>query len=134
MIGDDPEERGARIIFRSMFRPRWFADLLWRTWKASQNGELAPAKRPEPDSPGQRPPAKRQPREPGSRVRARQATETPEPGSRDNTLQVVREPSESGSVQGLRVEPGRQPEEREQRVGVEEERELADAAVGQLEH
>ena len=29
--------------------------------------------------------------------RARQATETPEPGSRDSTLQVVREPSESGS-------------------------------------
>ena len=32
VIEDDPEERGARILFRSFFQPRWFADLLWRTW------------------------------------------------------------------------------------------------------
>jgi hypothetical protein len=35
---------------------------------------------------------------------------------------------------GLGVEPGRQAEEREQRVGVEEKRELDDPAVGDLEH
>ena len=32
MIDDDPEERGARIVFRALFYPRWFADLLWQTW------------------------------------------------------------------------------------------------------
>ncbi|HST15556.1 MAG TPA: hypothetical protein VLJ44_11980 [Gaiellaceae bacterium] len=32
-------------------------------------------------------------------------------------------------VEVLRVEPGRQPEEREERLGVEEERELPDAAA-----
>jgi hypothetical protein len=32
VVEDDPEERGARIIFRSLMHPRWFADLLWRTW------------------------------------------------------------------------------------------------------
>jgi hypothetical protein len=31
-MADDPEERGARIIFGAVFHPRWFADLLWRTW------------------------------------------------------------------------------------------------------
>jgi hypothetical protein len=29
---NDPEERGARILFRSLFSPRWFADVLWRLW------------------------------------------------------------------------------------------------------
>jgi hypothetical protein len=32
MMDDDPEERGAKILCRSMLHPRWFADLLWRTW------------------------------------------------------------------------------------------------------
>jgi hypothetical protein len=31
-MDDDPEERGARILFRSLFHPRWFADVLWRAW------------------------------------------------------------------------------------------------------
>lgn len=34
----------------------------------------------------------------------------------------------------LGVEPGRQAEEREERVGLEEERELDDPAAGDLEH
>jgi hypothetical protein len=29
---EDPEERGARILFRAIFTPRWFADLIWRLW------------------------------------------------------------------------------------------------------
>jgi hypothetical protein len=32
MTEHDPEERGAKILFRSTFQPRWFADPLWRTW------------------------------------------------------------------------------------------------------
>jgi hypothetical protein len=32
MTDDDPEERGARIVFRSLLQPRWFADFIWRTW------------------------------------------------------------------------------------------------------
>jgi hypothetical protein len=30
--GFDPEERGARRIFRAVFIPRFFADFLWRVW------------------------------------------------------------------------------------------------------
>jgi hypothetical protein len=39
-----------------------------------------------------------------------------------------------GLSEALGVEPGRQPEQREKRVGVEEERELDDPAVDDLEH
>jgi len=28
----DPEERGARVIFRTVLGPRWFADLYWNVW------------------------------------------------------------------------------------------------------
>ena len=40
----------------------------------------------------------------------------------------------AGLREVLGVEPRRQPEEREERLGVEEERELDDAAVRDLEH
>ena len=40
----------------------------------------------------------------------------------------------AGLDEVLGVEPRRQPEEREERLGVEEERELDDAAVDDLEH
>jgi hypothetical protein len=40
----------------------------------------------------------------------------------------------AGLSEALGVEPRRQPEQREERLGVEEERELDDAAVDDLEH
>jgi len=40
----------------------------------------------------------------------------------------------AGLGEVLGVEPRRQPEQREERLGVEEERELDDAAVDDLEH
>jgi hypothetical protein len=40
----------------------------------------------------------------------------------------------AGLDEVLGVEPRRQPEQREERLGVEEERELDDAAVDDLEH
>jgi hypothetical protein len=40
----------------------------------------------------------------------------------------------AGLAEVLRVEAGRQSEQREQPSGVEEERELGDPTVGQLEH
>ncbi|HEU5362364.1 MAG TPA: hypothetical protein VFU56_03435 [Gaiellaceae bacterium] len=40
----------------------------------------------------------------------------------------------AGLREVLGVEPRRQPEQREERLGVEEERELDDPAVGDLEH
>jgi hypothetical protein len=55
-------------------------------------------------------------------------------------IEVTRAPAElvelvelAGLCEALGVEPRRQPEEREERVGVEEERELDDAAVRDLE-
>lgn len=56
-------------------------------------------------------------------------------------LELVRAPAEllelvelSGLSEALGVEPGREPEEREERVGVEEERELDDTPVRDLEN
>src|SRR4051812_42984564 len=56
-------------------------------------------------------------------------------------LRLLRAPTElvcllelTGLSEVLRIEPGRETEEREDAVGVEEEGQLDDAAVGDLEH
>jgi hypothetical protein len=52
-------------------------------------------------------------------------------GAPDEVVELV---ELAGLSDVLGVEPRRQPEQREERLGVEEERELSDATVDDLEH